>query len=133
MAKNKHHSSNKLDDHLSQSVEVQMDGNKYDVVEGEVHSDPILDKGVGRGIILRQFEYALNPNLPRDIKISKQDIFNSHQKQIEMMLWADGLVPLNEIHKTKVQISKSQKKYRIFVLCQPRQGVALSETPTKIK
>lgn len=126
----KHHSSRKLSDHLTETQEVEMYGDKYQVATAEVHSDPIEDPGTGKGVILRQFEYSFNPELPKDIKITKQAIFDSHKKQIQVMLWGDGMIPLDGIHPPKVQISKSQKKYRIFVLCQPVQ--TLLETPNKI-
>ncbi len=127
------HDSKNLDDHLGQGFETKDDsGNSWTGQEAMVTSDPIKDSGKGAPVVLRQFEFSLNPNLPKDLKFTKQDIFDSHAKQIEMMLWSDGMIPLNEVKPPKVQISKKQNKYRIFVLCTPRLGQTVLETPNTI-
>lgn len=138
MSKNKHHSSRKIEDHLGESgtlieqnaIDAPVKDVKWEAQQMEVHSDVIKDPGKGDPLLLRTFEFKLNPNLPKELVFSKQDLFNYHQKQIEVLLWGDGLQAVNEIKKPKVQISKTQKKYRIFVLCKPVQ--TLLETPTII-
>lgn len=103
----------------------------WEAQEMQTEKVEIRDPGQGKPLILRTFEFQLNPALPKDFKFSKQDIFNSHGQQIKTLLWADGMIPLdNPNKKPKVQISKKQNKYRIFVLCMPYQTVL--ETPTKI-
>lgn len=124
------HDSKNLEDHLGQSFETTAEGETWTGQEAMVTSDPIKDSGKGAPVILRQFEFSLNPNLPRDFKFTKQDIYDSHVKQIEIMLWSDGMIALNDVKPPKVQISKKQNKYRIFVLCSPRSGQALLDTPT---
>ena len=126
-----------LSDHLGQSGKlIEKDAKNApvkDIVwEGqEIVSEKfeIHDPGVGQPVILRTFEFKLNPALPKNIKFTKQDIFKSHEEMIKTMLWGDGMLILDEKHP-KVQISKKQNKYRIFVLCTPRE--VLLDKPTTI-
>lgn len=137
--KNKVDSRN-LDDYLGEKAELIEEGVKdapvkdikWEAQQIEAHSDPLVDKAQGKPIILRTFEFQLNPNLPKNIKFSKQDIFNSHKELIEKILWGDGLRPLDEVKPPKVQISKKLNKYRIFLVCQPRSGATVVDTMRKL-
>lgn len=102
--------------------DVKWNANQVETVPVRVN-----DPGQGHPVILRTFEYSINPNLPKEIKITKQKIFESHQFQISAALWADGLEPLFGIKPPKVQISKKLKNYRIFVLCKPRAGQVVAD------
>lgn len=138
--KNNIHNSRNLDDFLGDKGELLETNThgapvkdiKWEAQQISTTSDPIKDPGEGRPVLLRTFEYSLNPNLPKDLSITKQAIFDSHKDQIRIMLWSDGLIPLEEIKKPKVQISKSQKKYRIFVLCIPKSSETLLDKPLTI-
>jgi hypothetical protein len=117
-----------LSDHLKRSGQIIEQNAKNAPVkdikwEGqEIESErfEIKDPGVGQPVILRTFEFKINPALPKNIKPTKQDLFKYHEQMIKTMLWSDGMTILDE-KKPKVQISKHQNKYRIFVLCMPRE------------
>lgn len=129
----------KLKDYVGESVQVIEENASnapvkdinWEAQQIESEKIEIKDPGVGTPVILRTFEYQFNPNLPKDIKITKQAIFDSHKEQIRIMLWGDGMTVLdNPDKKPKVQISKKQNKYRIFVMCMPNQ--TLIDKPTTI-
>jgi len=86
------------------------------------------DTGHGGAAIIRMFEFAANPEVWKQHKPTKQELFNSHHKGIEIMLWKDGLTPMSEVDP-KIQISKKSGKYRIFVGARPMKGHLLTERP----
>lgn len=98
----------------------------------EAKSDPIIDPGTGKTLILRWFEFAINPEIKHTP--TKQELFNAHWKQISTMLWGDGLVPRQDINP-RVEIGKKRGKgkYRIFVLCEPRLGTFVAEKPQNLQ
>lgn len=98
----------------------------------EVRSDPLVNDGTGKPILLRMFEFEANPVALKRMKPTKQELFNSHVMQIRTMLWADGLNVLDVI-PPRVVISKKIESYRIFVACQPKDGVALNEKPRTLQ
>lgn len=98
----------------------------------EAKSDPMMDKGIGDAIILRTFDFEANPVSFKQLKPTKQDLFNSHAQQIKMFLWQDGLEPI-DIIKPTIVISKKKDGYRIFVGCKPKAGVALMEKPQTLQ
>src|SRR3990167_3407185 len=54
-------------------------------------SDPMIDPGTGKPYVLRTFEFAKNPAFKAKT-ITKQELFNLHWRQIQALLWGDGLV-----------------------------------------
>ena len=84
------------------------------------------DPGEGGAAIIRCFEFAPNPEVFKQHKPTKQELFNSHAKGIEIMLWRDGMSVMPEV-EPRVTIGK--KKYRIFVGAQPMKGHLLREKP----
>lgn len=54
--------------------------------------------------------------------MTRQGLFNAHAKQIEIMLWGDGLV-FDTDYEPRLVVGK--KKYKIVVVCKVRQGVGL--------
>lgn len=124
------HDSHNLEDHLGEKFETKAEDGVWTGQELTATSDIINDPGVGHPVLLRQFEYKLNPDLPKGLTYTKQDLFKFHEGQIKTMLWADGLVPLDSIKPPKVQMSKKNQGYRIFVLCRPRE--TLLDTPIAI-
>lgn len=89
--------------------------------EVEVKSDPFVDEGSGATMAIRVFDFAANPKVLKDMKPTKQDLFNHHVKQIETMLWADGLKPVHHLNPI-IQVSKKREKYRIYVTCEAKKG-----------
>lgn len=102
---------------------------KWEGQEIQVTSDPLIETGKrGQTILLRSFYFKANPEAMKRDKPTKQQIFNSHSKQLGLMLYSDGLVPFEEIDP-KIIISKKRDEYKIFVACEARTGVTFAETP----
>lgn len=117
---------------LGESFQTVGAGHVWEGQELEVKSDPLMDDGTGSKVIIRMFQFAANPEILKKLKPSKQELFNSHAMQIKSMLWADGLVPRDDISPT-VNTSKKREMYRIFVTCEPRLGVSVLETPKTLQ
>lgn len=98
----------------------------------EVKSDPLVDSGTGKPVILRVFEFSANPEMLKKMRPTKQELFSGHAMQIKTMLWADGLQPFEGISPT-VNTSKKREKYRIFVTCEPRPGISVLERPQTLQ
>lgn len=90
--------------------------------KSEVHLED--DQGQGDPVILRMFEFSANPETFKLFKPSKQDLFNSHAKFMEVSLWRDGMAVVPDI-EPRVILSKRQMKYKIFVGARPMKGQLL--------
>jgi hypothetical protein len=86
------------------------------------------DKGYGEAAIIRMFEFAANPEAFRQHTPTKQELFNTHYKGIEVMLWKDGLKVMPEVDP-KVTINSKKTKYRIFVGAKAQRGQQILERP----
>ena len=86
------------------------------------------DKGTGTPVIIRVFEFAANPEAFKQHKPTKQELFNSHYKGIEVLLWKDGMKVYPEVNP-RITINKKKTKYRIFVAATPQKGHLLMEKP----
>lgn len=130
MKRDVHYKNRNLNDHKALEFAGEKGKEKWEGNQLEVNSDPLVDEGVGDARILRQFKFGINPVVK--YTPTKQEIFNSHLKQIEIMLWSDGLEPYLEIAP---RISVDQKFYSIFVVCKPRKGNLLSslDKPKKLQ
>lgn len=118
MAKPATHDNRNYEDHLGAKIEAHNEDGKWEGQELGATSDPLVDAGIGKHIVIRMFEYLLNPALKRKEKPkNKQEIFNNHAGQIKAFLWKDGLVPREDI-SPRVVLNK--KGYRIFVTCEAR-------------
>lgn len=93
-------------------------------VETEMSS--LEDKGSGKPIILRTFDFTLPPG---DELPLKEDLLNFHKSKITAFLWRDELVP---IQKFKLIFSKDKKHFRIFATCQGKAGSVILEKPELI-
>lgn len=102
--------------------------------QGEVHSDVKLedDLGYGKKVVLRVFDFKANPVAFKHQTPSKQELFNSHAKDIEMFLWKDGLVAMPEV-KPQIKLSKSRTHYRIVVGAEPRMGQQIHDVAHTLK
>ncbi len=88
-----------------------------------VKSDPLIDPGVGKEVILRLFEFGVNPTY-KGHKPNEQDIFNMHWRQIRTILWGDGLVAKEEVNP---RIIFTGKTYKIFIACEPRLNTLVAD------
>lgn len=130
--KNKTHDSRVLEDHINNQFTTTDGEHNWFGQELEVNSDPLIDSGTGENILLRVFDFGANPaNLKRD-KPTKQQLFDSHVKQILTMLWSDGLEPAKDINPL-IQISKKKEKYRILMWCRAKAGVTWSDKPRTLQ
>ena len=101
------------------------DNTKYEYAS-ELNTDgvPLIDPGGGQVVVIRVFRFSINPamkHLP-----GKQALFSAHAKQIETILWGDGLRPL-ESNPPLVIINDRKGFYQIFVPCSAARGVIFSE------
>jgi len=105
-------------------------GGGYEAASAQATSDAKLedDHGEGQPVILRMFEFSANPEAFKIHSPTKQELFNSHAKGIEVMLWKDGMKLFTEVDP-KVTINKKKTKYRIFVAAIPQRGHLLMERP----
>lgn len=86
------------------------------------------DMGGGGAAIIRTFEFGMNPEAFNQYQPTKQELFNSHYKGIELALWKDGLKVMPEV-QPKIVVDNKTNKYRIFVGAQPMKGHLLYEQP----
>ena len=97
---------------------------------------PLVDEGKGKPYIVRQFEFAFNPEAVNKIKQKKipaptrQELFNYHWRQIQTELWKDGLVAYQGA-EPRMMIDK--RKYKIILLCEPRFRIMVAETPNTLQ
>lgn len=124
----------KLEDHIVGKVGITEQTEKgaveWEATKGEVHSDVHLedDKGHGKAIVIRAFDFHANPEAFKAHIPSKQELFNAHKIQIESMLYADELKIYEDV-EPRVIISKNKRNYRIVVAGLP-WGMSRSHIPT---
>lgn len=99
-------------------------------VESKTHLED--DIGSGNAAIIRMFEFGMNLHTFNEVRPTKQQIFNSHLKGIEVALWKDGLKPLTSV-EPKITLDAKTRTYRIFVGAQPMKGHILREQPKTLK
>ena len=86
----------------------------------------VVDPGVGKQVLIRTFEFSMNPAMKQTL-VDKQALFNNHAKQIATILWGDGLRPLDTI-PPRVIIDSEKSIYRIFVTCEAKSGAVFADT-----
>jgi len=96
----------------------------------EVESQTKLEEDTGWGapVIIRQFMFGVNPEAFNYHPPTKQELFNSHLKGIEIMLWKDGLKVWPDV-PPRLIFTKKKDRYTIFVAATPAKGHQLRETP----
>ncbi len=83
----------------------------------ETPGQPMIDPGLGTPMVLEVFEFAMRPLPEGTAYPTQQQVFNAHWPHIRALIWSKGLVA-NEDVNPRVVIGK--KRYRIFLLCEPR-------------
>ena len=113
--------------------DVKLDGDKYEVEQVQVDSNTKLedDKGKGKEVILRFFEYSANPEIFSQRTPTSQELFNAHSREIEIKLWQDGLVPEPQI-EPRLLLSKDRSHYKFVVGCRLGRGQILTSTPVTL-
>lgn len=109
---------------------VKMNGHDHDVQSIEAESETKLEDDVGHGnaAIIRCFKFGINPKAFQEHPPTKQELFNSHHKGIEIALWRDGLKVLPDVNP-RIVIDQKNMSYQIFVGAQPMKGHILREQP----
>lgn len=128
---------------LSETIEVVDGQDTYTAQEITTESVKIVDPGQGAPVVLRHFFFAAKP---APIKPTKQQLVTEFKHLIQTQLWSDGLVPIEsarvEVH-TRGFIRKTSKAlyakmlqensdFVIIVMCEPKKGMLLNETPTRL-
>ena len=90
------------------------------------------DKGTGQPIVMRFFDFAANREAFKNEMPTAQQLFNSHRRGMESMLWTDGLIPCEAIEPRIIR-SKKHTGYRIMITCVARTGVVIAETPKTLQ
>lgn len=112
------------------AVNAPVENVHYDLQNLEVQSTSHLedDKGGGGAAIIRMFEFGMNPKAFAEYVPTKQELFNSHYKGIEMALWKDGMKVIPEVNP-RIIVDNKAGNYKIFVGAQPQRGHTLTEQP----
>ncbi len=103
----------------------------WEIGSGEVKSDPLVDTQTGQAVVIRNFEFKINPEAKDLPSIDKQTLFNIHARQITHSLWGDGLVPFDSV-PPRVIIDEKKGVYYIFVPCIAKSGVTIVEKPQNL-
>lgn len=91
--------------------------------EDETDKSLMHDTGKGEPIVIRHFEFKLNPTLER--QPTKEEILTpEYIKHLSTLLWADSL---RMVMEPRVVIDKETIK--IFAPCQARTGASFNEEP----
>ena len=112
---------------------VELHGHKHDAASIEVKSDTKLtdDPFEGAVAIIRKFTFGANPEAWKQYQPSKQELFNSHVKYIETMLWKDGMQVYDKV-TPQIQFDEVRSQYHIFVGAKPARGHLVSQTPLSL-
>jgi len=121
--KSKHHAKTELGD-------VEWQGEELSTESKTKLED---DKGEGQPIVLRFVSFGADPQKFKDHQPSGQELFNTHIKGMESLLWGDGLRPFYEV-QPQILFSvdginfegfsprgKQYKFYRFTLACLPMQ------------
>jgi hypothetical protein len=107
--------------------EINLGAHKWYGSEDQTAESEMHDKGKGEPIVLRLFEFKLNPTLERPP--TKEEILTpEYIKHLSTLLWADSL---RLVTTPEVRIDKDA--IRIFAACQARTGATLTEEPKMLQ
>lgn len=105
--------------------DIQWEGEEVTAKSKTVLED---DKGTGQAVVIRFFEFGANPKVFKDHKPTAQELFDSHRRGMESLLWRDGLKPFDGI-EPRLMFSKDKRFYRFVLTCIPTIGNVLLENP----
>lgn len=87
------------------------------------------DTGEGIPIVLRFFDFGVNPETFKIQKPTAQELFNQHIRGMESLIWRDGLKPYNVI-EPRFMFSKDKSHYRFVLACIPSGTFINQDTQT---
>lgn len=99
----------------------EFDGYEAQQVEAASKTKLEDDKGEGVAAVLRCFKFGMNPAAFSQYTPTKQELFNSHYKGIEVALWKDGLKVVPDINP-RITIDAQKMSYEIWVTARPSRG-----------
>lgn len=103
-------------------------GHELSSVEVESKTKLESDRGTGRAVVMRSFVFKASQNAFKVHIPTKQELFNTHYKGLEIALWKDGLTFAQE-YEPHLLFNKKKTHYTIFVVATPSSGNVLLETP----
>ncbi len=86
------------------------------------------DKGIGQAVVLRFFEFGVNVEAFKKHKPTAQELFNSHMRGMEALLWRDGLKVYTDV-EPRLMFSKDKTKYRFVIPAVSNGTTILKEQP----
>ena len=111
-------------------------GYDHEVESIETQSKRHLEEDMGQGAaaIIRCFTFGINPVAFKEHQPTKQELFNSHIKGIEVMLWRDGMTLMLDV-EPRVLFDQQAMTYKIFVGARPARGHLLTrlQVPRTLK
>lgn len=113
--------------------QVQLDGHRHDASSVEAKSQTNLehDEGVGDAVVIRCFTFQMNLEKPEvflECRPSKQELFNSHLRGIEMALFRDGMKIFPD-SAPRLTFDVKKMQYSIFIAAKPMRGYLLEQRP----
>lgn len=111
-----------------------LNSHEHEVSSIEAQSQARLEDDIGEGeaTIIRCFTFGMNPEIFVEHKPTKQEIFNSHLRGIEMALFGDGLKIFDDV-PPRITFDVDRKQYSIFVAARPKKGYLLQERPQTLR
>lgn len=110
--------------------------NEWDLTKTQVDSETHLEDDTGHGgaAVIRQFVFKTNPQSFKHNPPTKQQLFNHHLKQIEIILWQDGMKIMTDVEPQLI-LNKKKTQYTIIVGAVPSRGQLLpyGMTPKLLK
>lgn len=115
---------------IEKVAETTINRDPYEVSTMEAESTTKLehDEGFGAAVVLRCFEFKANPEAFKQGAPTKQDLFNSHLKGIELALWKDSLTIWPDV-EPRMLIDEKTSTYKIWVAGKPMRGAKLYQEP----
>jgi len=105
---------------------------KYDyAADLSTPTTPLIDPQTGKTVVIRAFNFQMNPEFFKGMPVDNQELFNHHARQIQTVLWADGLRPLDEV-PPRVIINVKNGLYHIFVPCEARLSTVFADKPRNL-
>lgn len=111
-------------------LDTTIDRDPYEVHSMEAESQTKLehDEGYGAALVLRCFKFSANPETFQHYAPTKQELFNSHYKGIELALWKDSLSVWPDVDP-RIVVDTKKGTYEIWVAAKPMKGAMLHEKP----
>ena len=112
----------------NQAFEIDDKDGKWHAEELSVDSQPLVDSGTGKPLIIRQFDFTFQAKLKQ--RPTKQQLFNEAWPLIRPLIKYDGLVASTDVDP---RVLVGRKGYKIILLCEPKFGVMVADKPRTLQ